>query len=440
MRAIESLAPAVSRLESRDEAYRIAREAARRGVFTPRDDEQLRLWYARYLTARTGLLEVINDLRPFALEGRPQISPADQLQFFVIAYTAACLLVRAARFLVFDFATDKIVQRKLNEPDERLRIPRKQYTAVYRSLTSPVNAYHLSDAVRFADDHRAEINALNENPQMRTVLEYLKEAEPSLQVDMGEYVKARLRYRWHSWRWRRASACQQMLFGILEACGCVIADVANPFHTDRMTGPVRRQLRKLLLPGDVIIARHDQVLSNLFLPGYWPHAALHIGPPSTRSQLPLRISPEHAARWVKPKRVLEAKKDGVLFRRLQETITVDALAVIRPRLTTRQIAEAISQAVSHEGKLYNFDFDFFTADRLVCTEVIYRAYDGIGGIRFELSRRGGMPTLSADDILTLAVEGGGFEPVALFGTPSVGKRLLTGPEAAAAMAESLRQT
>ena len=105
VRAIESLAPAVSRLESRDEAYRIAREATGRGLFTPRDDEQLRFWYARYLTARAGLLETISDLRPLAMGPEMKISPPDQLRCFVIAYTAACLLVRAARFLVFDLAT-----------------------------------------------------------------------------------------------------------------------------------------------------------------------------------------------------------------------------------------------------------------------------------------------------------------------------------------------
>lgn len=433
VRAIESLAPAVSRLESRDQAYRMAGEAAGRGHFTPRDDEQLRFWYARYLTARAGLLETIDDLRPFAMTPELKITPQDQLRCFVIAYTAACLLVRAARFLIFDFATDKLVQRKLNEADVRHRIPRKQYTAIYKSLTSPINAYYLADALRFADDHRSEIEALGEDPQMRGVIAYLRETEPALQVDVEQYVKARLRYRWHSWRRRRASACQQVLFGILQACGCVVADIVNPFHSDQMTGPVRRQLRRLLQPGDVIIARHDQALSNLFLPGYWPHAALHIGPPSTRRHLPLKLSPEHASRWVRTRRVLEAKKDGVLFRRLQETITVDALAIIRPRLKTDQIAEAISQAVAHEGKLYNFDFDFFTADRLVCTEVIYRAYDGIGGITFELSERGGVPTLSAEDILSLAIEHRGFETIAAFGTPQIGAQLVMGTDASRAL-------
>ena len=60
-------------------------------------------------------------------------------------------------------------------------------------------------------------------------------------------------------------------------------------------------------------------------------------------------------------------------------------------------------------------FDFFRSDRLVCTEVIYRAFDGVGGISIPLRERAGRPTLSAEDLLDLAVDGGGFMPVAVAG-------------------------
>jgi uncharacterized protein YycO len=435
-RSIASLAPTVTHLEALEDVRDDARRAIERGYFTPEEDDRLRAWFARYLTARAGLLETIDDLTPMAEGDVAGVDEGTQLRGFVIAYTAACLLVRAARCFIEDFATHKLVQRKLNETEPARRVPRKQYTMIYRSLTRPVNAWRLAEAMRFADDHRAAINALAGDEQMGSIVGFLNKSEESLRVGVDRYLKARLRYRWHSLRRRRASAVQQGLFRILEAFGRVIADVRNPWHTDRLTDPVRQQLSELLRPGDIIIARHDDALSNLFLPGYWPHAALHVGLPSTRQALPIVIDEARAGRWIEPRRVLEARKDGVLFRPLEDTLTVDAVTILRPELGEPDIARAISNAIAHEGKLYNFDFDFFTADRLVCTEVIYRAYEGVGGIEFPLTRRAGWLTLSAEDIVDLALRERGLKPIALFGTPNIGESLLTGEDAARALADS----
>lgn len=438
-RAIRSLAPTVAHIQVGDDLREDARLAIERGYFRPDEDDRLRAWFARYLTARAALLETIDDLRPLATGRVADIDPDVQLRGFVIGYTAACLLVRAGRYFIEESATHKIVQRKLNEAEPRRRIPRKQYTMIYRSLTRPANARHLAEAMRFADAHREAIEALAGDERMGPVVGYLNDSEESLRVGVGRYLKARLRYRWHSLRRRRASAVQQGLFQILETFGRVIADVRNPWHEDRLTAAIRAQLAELLRPGDVLVTRHDQALSNLFLPGYWPHASLHIGLPSTRRIMPIEIDDDRAGRWVDPLRMLEARKDGVLFRPLDDTLAVDALAVLRPELDDADIARAISSAIVHEGKFYNFDFDFFTGDRVVCTELIYRAYEGVGGIEFTLTRRAGWLTLSAEDIVDMALQGRGFQPVALFGTPNIGEKLLTGEDAARALAESRRE-
>jgi len=414
MRAIASLGPAVVGIEAAEMELADARRAAVRGHFTPDEDANVQAWFARYLTARAGLLETIDDLRPIT-EADINADPETQLRAFVVAYTAACLLVRAGRFLVSSFADHTLIQRKLNEGEPRFRIPRKQYTAIRKSLTDPVNGLRLRHAQHFADEHRADIESLGGHPDFAIVLEYLREAESSLRVGVREVVKARIDYRSHSVRRRHASAVQQAIFAIAEVFGRVIAEARLQWRTKRITEPTRRQIEALLEPGDVIITRHDDAMSNLFLPGYWPHAALYVGEPGQRQ-------------------VLEARKDGVLFRTLDDTLAVDATVVIRPNLTARQIARALAQAITHEGKLYDFDFDFFRADRLVCTEVVYRAYDGVGDLHFELTRRTGRLTLSAEDLVKMAVENRGFRPVAVFGATGCPDTVVTGPDVAGFLA------
>ncbi len=414
VRAIASLGPAVVGIEAAEMELADARRAAVRGHFTPDEDANVQAWFARYLTARAGLLETIDDLRPIT-EADVNADAETQLRAFVVAYTAACLLVRAGRFLVSSFADHTLIQRKLNEGEPRFRIPRKQYTAIRKSLTDPVNGLRLRHAQHFADEHRADIESLGGHPDFAIVLEYLREAESSLRVGVREVVKARIDYRSHSVRRRHASAVQQAIFAIAEVFGRVIAETRLQWRTKRITEPTRRQIEALLEPGDVIITRHDDAMSNLFLPGYWPHAALYVGEPGQRQ-------------------VLEARKDGVLFRTLDDTLAVDATVVIRPNLTARQIARALAQAITHEGKLYDFDFDFFRADRLVCTEVVYRAYDGVGDLHFELTRRTGRLTLSAEDLVKMAVENRGFRPVAVFGATGCPDTVVTGPDVAGFLA------
>jgi hypothetical protein len=433
-RSVASLAPAILGLRDVTAERTDAQNAIQRGYFTPAEETCLRAWQARYLTARAELLRTIDELAPIATASVDQVDERDRLRAFAIAYAASCLLVTAARTMVEDLATHKIIQRKLNEAEPRLRLPRKQYTRIYRSLTDPRTAWRLAEAMRFAREHRDDLRSLATDPLLKPVIDTLNEAEPALEVRLDTYVKARLRYRLHSLRRRRATAVEKSFFSILEAFGRVIAEVRNPFHTDRITPAAREALTALLQPGDAIIARHDQALSNLFLPGYWPHAALHVGLPATREALGITVDDDISSRWVEPLRVLEARKDGVLLRAIDDTLANDAVAILRPTVAPEDAARAIGNALKHEGKLYNFDYDFFTADRLVCTEVVYRAFEGVGGIKFSLSQCAGRLTLTADALAHLAVKERGFTPIAVFGTPSIGDRLVTGPDAAAALA------
>lgn len=434
-RSIESLAPALTSRPER-ELQDIALGVAR-GHFTPDEDERIRERFAAYLTARTGMLQTIADLKPIAYAPAGSIDDRDRVQAFAIAYAAACLLVRAARFVVEQYAKDQVIQRKLNEAEPRFGLPRKQFTAVYNAVTSPSNAWQLMDAARYAQEHRDEIEALAGDPLFEPVVRHLRESEEAMLRRKRQVFRARLAYRWHSWRRRRASAFQQALFGIFEISGRVIAEIHNPLHTKRVSPHVIAQFGEILQPGDAIVSRHDDAMSNLFLPGYWIHSSLHIGTEADRKRLGVKVDPHRETRWVGPIRVLEARKDGVLLRPLHDTLRVDAVAVIRPKLNSEHLADALSRALTHEGKLYDFEFDFFRSDRLVCTGVVYRGFDGVGGLTFPITRRAGRPTFSSEDLLRLALDDRGYVPVAVYGAPGCEQRVVIEKEARSALRRTL---
>jgi hypothetical protein len=139
-------------------------------------------------------------------------------------------------------------------------------------------------------------------------------------------------------------------------------------------------------------------VSNIGLPGYWPHTALFIGSAPERSRY---FDDPVVREWVRAQgrpdgdyeaflrerypqayaqsregRVIEAMSEGVLFTTLLHSAAADSLAILRPRATRREKAIAIARAFSYIGRPYDFNFDFHTDATLVCSEVVYKAYEG----------------------------------------------------------------
>jgi hypothetical protein len=174
---------------------------------------------------------------------------------------------------------------------------------------------------------------------------------------------------------------------------------------------------KRLQPGDILFERHEWYLSNLGLPGFWTHVAFFVG---TADERRAYFNDLEVREWVKglgvadgdfesllrqrypsayssstiqkedkhPARILEAISEGVSFTSLEYTGSADSIGVIRPRLSKREKAQAIMRAFHYSGRPYDFNFDFQTDSALVCSELIFKAYEpggGMQGLRFPVS-------------------------------------------------------
>jgi hypothetical protein len=399
--------------------------AAARGYFLPDEDEWVKLRYSQYLGLRASLLATIEELGVIAGAGRVEWNSRQPL--FATAFAAACILMRANRFIVDLASKHSVLWKKLDEEDIMCGIPRKSFTTIYQALTSPRNQLRFLNAVDHYSKQRDKIFALANDSDMKPIVDLLEKEEPFIEKSRREVVKRRISYRWFSFLRSHRSAWKNVMRGMFEVSGRAVSELRQPGikamgAPKRIDADLQKEILKLVQPGDVFVTRHDDAMSNLFLPGFWPHAALFLGktPNSTLDWGELPSADEYGA-WF-----LESKKDGVKVRPSSETLALDALVVLRPPLLGPDLQRGLQRALTHRGKPYDFLFDFRTADRLVCTEVIYRGFNGISPCHFQLREVGGRLCLPAEEFIDQALDIG-FQLILTAGLD--GDVLLTGPDA-----------
>ncbi len=193
-------------------------------------------------------------------------------------------------------------------------------------------------------------------------------------------------------------------------------------------------LQHFLQPGDILLERREWYLSNVGLPGFWTHAALYVGSPEQREtyfadpetivwarkqgvgrfeELLQKTHPVAYRRSIETQedgyrpRVIEAIGEGVTFTTLEFSAACDSLAILRPKVPKKDKAVAILRAFEYSGRPYDFDFDFLTDNTLVCTEVIYKAYQPgseTAGLELPLEKIMGRVLLSPNTIARFVAE------------------------------------
>lgn len=195
------------------------------------------------------------------------------------------------------------------------------------------------------------------------------------------------------WEVKVKNSVKFPIYRVTTGIACLIGDTRFSSPSPAVTDEQIEELKGILKPGDLIVSRSDYYLSNAFLGGFWPHGILYLGPKDIWSRLRLpdgtnlaedpwifeNILPNYSsAKDDRPAMVIEAISEGVVFNSLEDAVAKDYLVIFRPRFAPEKqeaaVAQAIRRALRYHGRAYDFDFDFFTDDKLVCTELLYRAY------------------------------------------------------------------
>ncbi len=370
-RALAGVIDGITELETRFLAFEAGLLSGERSYYNPADDDEIRRMLLVFLALRDATLRAA-----WAHERHAQLPLGPTRDRAARLHVTALVLSYdlAARF-VAAFEGKPLAQRKLNEPEPRWNLPANTHDTLRATLLH-------RDYRRLLD--RALATPLDFTSAPQNFAPALDAARSRLDVRSG-WLAQKIAIRAHAARdladagFYRASARVSVLVGD--------ARLRAPRQGRALVSSEQlAELRGKLRPGDILIERRNWYLSNAFLPGYWPHAALYVGTADELRALGLADDPRvarHLAAFARPDArghafaVIEAMSEGVVFTSLDYSAGgADGVAVLRPRVDDDARREIIARAFDHAGKPYDFDFDFFSADKLVCTELVYRAVAG----------------------------------------------------------------
>jgi hypothetical protein len=174
----------------------------------------------------------------------------------------------------------------------------------------------------------------------------------------------------------------------------------------RVKGRDARALIELARPGDVLVRGFDSYLDGKFIPGYFSHAGLYLGPTSEADLAAVRPQAYRLFR-TGAQTVIHSVAEGVTMEDLLDFSRCDRLVVLRFPEVLRATPGAVSDdpgpldpeertlrdrlaaggevswreawpvvrriALAQLGRGYDFEFDFTDVRRLSCTEFVHRA-------------------------------------------------------------------
>ena len=324
-----------------------------RGYFSAQESDRIELLYFRFHTAHHQLNEIVG-----RYDGVSDPPP--------VRAKANRLALRQSKFLVGTFAGDKVAIDKLNQAYPRSDIPRDTYDLLVESL----------------------------EPFAKREAEIIK-VKVDDKLDDAEYL-AQTEIFFHVSRLKKPGA-----------------------HLVSFSDAQKKEIVSRLEPGDILLTFTAGYASDVFIPGAFKHGITYVGTVGQRHAAGL--SPDRiilvggraegkkiaadlrqtTTAGGRPANLIEAVAEGVKFSNLDHILNthINRLLVLRPKIGADNRARQVSRTFSYLGQDYDFRFDFADSSKQVCTEVIYRAINGLDDIELPLTRRGGHVTLSADDLV-----------------------------------------
>ena len=386
-------------------------------ALTNDERQMLRESWFKILTHHASLQTIISDMDRRLTEEKDAFLKED---YFTIMYAAYMAQYRTGIEFIRAMRTVPTADKVLNEKFDELGLDRQTFADF------KFEYLNIQKFTQYSGHKLASLSQKNENSPLNA------------NIDADEdYIDQFNRYKGTIYTLKNAGKISghilfKLYFPIQKAISEWMGDERVARGNEFLISDEQiKTIHKKLNPGDVLIERREWYLSNIGLPGFWPHAALYIGRPEERKDL---NADAEVIAWVKSEgiesgsfeelleskypevykeslgadetahdyRVLEAMSEGVVFTSLEHSADADSLAAIRPRLANIDIAKGLLTALKYKGRPYDFNFDFRTDAEVVCSELVFYAYQPTKdkkGIDFPVTTTLGRPVVTPNNII-----------------------------------------
>jgi uncharacterized protein YycO len=315
------------------------------------------------------------------------------------------------------YREDPFLRQHLNQGDPGYRVPEGELRRIAASFASARNRARVRRGLIWYEKHGSHL-ARSNSDQERYLAELVEQSPSYAMVrkirplkyagNVADLVGTVSIDTLHKLRSDGVSF-SSMMFGNM--IGLVESRRGKLDNRPQVLNRVRGELKA----GDVLLEKTPFRLTDSFIPGHWGHAAVWIGGEDELRELELWEHPlvvAHRADIRNGRSLVEALRSGVEMNHLEHFMNVDDLAVLRHRSLDRDgRRKVILEALRQVGKAYDFNFDAQSANRIVCSELVYHAY---GDVQWPTNRTLGRVVVSPDNIAQKAVDDGPFEVAMLY--------------------------
>lgn len=411
-----------TQMRQMNERFQVSQNA-NEGLYTVEQERHIAQAYAQYLAMRKALFSIAFRYKDYDKIQAPELRD----QAFLLAYASGLTLYRNAVVFVMLFKDQPNARKKLNEANPVLGIPANTLDELYANITTPANVKLVIQGVEDFNNQKAQLKGakLLQQEGLISLIERLERYEQQL-IDAYKHLSEGQR----DIIWTRVnSKLKGPAYQAQSMVSMLVGHIRSPLYTEGLSpSHVIDDLQPQLKPGDIILTRRDGYLSNTFLPGNWGHAAMYIGTPEQLKAL--GSDPELEAQLATfkgrdkdghPFTAIEAIGEGVRFSSIPFALHADMVAVVRPKVAPEVIRQAITRAIKLRGVPYDFSFDLSSQDKIICTELVYRAY--APHLEMSMEEVMGRKTLKPDGLLRALNPGEpeGLAEMVFFGNAVNGK-------------------